>query len=313
MRQLLGILIGLVFGAAGAFLFLRSMPPEEGSAVDKLEEVQHALARAELKVKELNAITGRDQKEAAKDSARAIAEDFKAGRLVDVDDIFKSAKPWMQNFAPVFDRVRVREQQHQFDTLAGEYAREYHLDDRQHAALNDWLDEMAEKNGEKFAAVVADESSGLEDFIRASREFQDPQGLDAYMESMLEGDALAAYQADRMEERVTNVQEEADRKVERLNRIVELDDAQADQVFNLMARGSADFDPAMRIEGLSGEVSPIPGGQDREDAVMAILRPEQVATYQETVERRRTEAEEGMRAVGLRVPETWDIWDEDDF
>ncbi|MDA0814923.1 MAG: hypothetical protein O3C21_21290 [Verrucomicrobia bacterium] len=313
MRQILGIILGLVFGAAGAFLFLRSMPPEEGSAADKLEEVQHALARAEMKVKELNAITERDKNEEAKNSARAIADDLKAGRLVDVDDIFKSAKPWMQNFAPVFDRVRVREQQHEFDTVAGEYARKYNLDDRQHAALNDWLDEMAEKNGEKFASLVADESSGLEDFIRASKDFQNPLGLDAYMESMLEGDALAAYQADRMEERVLNVQQEADRKVERLDRMVGLDDAQADEVFNLMARGSADFDPEMRIEGLSGDVSPIAAGKDREEAVMAVLRPDQIATYEQTVGQRRVEAEEDMRALGLRPPENWNIWDEDDF
>ena len=313
MRQIVGPLVGLGFGIAGTFLFLQSLPPDEGSVEDRAEEAELALARAQTRIKELEAITGEDRKRATADAAREIAEDIKAGRLVDIDDVFKTAKPWLRHFAPIFDRIRVRDQKRLFDTLAGEYTRKYGLDDRQQEALKNWFDEMAERNGQRYSAVMESESSGLEDMVRASREYSRPEGLDAFMEGLLRGGALAQYRDDRMQERVANVQAEADRKVQRLDHIVDLDESQKDQVFTLMARGSPDFDSAMRIEGLSENATRLQPGQSRDGAVMAVLRPDQLDAYEEHRQRKIEEAEEDMRQLGLRLPADWDLWDEDDF
>ena len=313
MRQIVRPLVGLGFGIAGTFLFLQSLPPDEGSVEDRAEEAELALARAQTRIKELEAITGEDRKRATADAAREIAEDIKAGRLVDIDDVFKTAKPWLRHFAPIFDRIRVRDQKRLFDTLAGEYTRKYGLDDRQQEALKNWFDEMAERNGQRYSAVMESESSGLEDMVRASREYSRPEGLDAFMEGLLRGGALAQYRDDRMQERVANVQAEADRKVQRLDHIVDLDESQKDQVFTLMARGSPDFDSAMRIEGLSENATRLQPGQSRDGAVMAVLRPDQLDAYEEHRQRKIEEAEEDMRQLGLRLPADWDLWDEDDF
>ena len=313
MRQILGLLVGLVFGIAGTVLFLQSLPPEQGSVEDRAEQAEVALGKAQMRMKELEAIAGEDRRRTVADGAREIAEDIKAGRLVDIDDVFKTAKPWMRNFAPIFDRIRVRDQKRLFDTLAGEYTRKYGLDDRQQEKLKMWLDEMAERNGKRYSAVMDDESSGLEEMVRASRDFSQTDGLDSFMEGMLRGEALARYQEERMVEKVANVQAEADRKVQRLDNIVALDEAQKDEIFTLMARGSPDFDPAMRIEGLSENASRFQTGQSRDDAVMAVLRPQQLDDYQEHRRSRFEEAEEEMRQIGLRPPADWDLWEEDDF
>ena len=133
------------------------------------------------------------------------------------------------------------------------------------------------------------------------------------MEGILHGDDAARYKEDRMVERVENVQAEADRKVQRLDGVVDLDEQQKDEVFLLMARGSPDFDPSMRMEGLTEDAPRLQPGQSRDEAVMDVLRPEQLELYEQHRQRQIETAEEEMRQLGLRLPADWDLWDEDDF
>lgn len=315
MRQYLGALVGLIVGGIGAFMFSQSLPPEEGSTEEQLEKTSHELERAQLEIAALRAEgkTGRPGRTTA-DGMRSIAEDIKAGRLVDVDDVFKTAKPWMRNLAPVFDRMRVRDQKKYFDTIAGEWAREYGLNRSQQNALEQWLDKRAEENSAAFSAVINDDSSGLEDMIRATRNFENRlDGFDDFMGGMLEGDTLAQFEKDRMLERVERVQNEADRKMHRLDRIVGLDEPQKDEVFSLMARSSGAFDPSMQFEGLESEGAPLTAGQARDEALIGVMRPDQALAYEAHRQEQIAEAEEELREVGLKLPANWDLLDEDDF
>lgn len=315
MRQFIGLALGLIIGGVGAFLFSQSLPPEEGSVEEKLMKVEHQLGKAQLEIAALQASgkTGRPGRTTA-DGMRSIADDVKAGRLVDLDDVFKTAKPWMRNLAPVFDRIRVRDEKKHFDRIAGEWAREYGLSRRQQDALENWLDEKAETNAAAFSAVIDDEGSGLEDMIRATRDFeQNLDGLDDYMGGMLEGDTLATFENDRLLERVERVQNEADRKMHRLDSIVQLDEGQKDEVFSLMARSSEAYDPAMRFDGLESENKTLTPGQARDEALIGVLRPEQARAYEDHRREEIAEAEEEMRQVGLKLPANWDLFNEDDF
>ena len=316
MRQFLGLAIGLVVGAIGAVMFSRSLPPEEGSAEERAEKAEHELLQAEQRVAALEA-EGRTggARRTTRDGLRKIAEDIRAGKEVDLDEVFRGAmKPWMRDLAPLFDRLRVKGQKEEFDRLAGQLAREYDLSERQQWRLKEWLDRKAEENADAFARVLENESTGLEDMIRAMEEFEgNRSGIDDFMATLLQGETLARYEADRMAQRVESVQAEADRNVQRFDRVVDLDEDQKDQVFAIMARGADDYDPAMQFEGLEGEATRLIPGQSRNEAVMAILRPDQVEAYEAHRRERREEAEREMREIGLRLPPDWDLWDEDDF
>ena len=148
--------------------------------------------------------------------------------------------------------------------------------------------------------------------MRASAELRPDDGLDQFMENTLSGDKLAVFKTGRMAERAERVQQQADAKTQRLDDIVKLDDAQRDQVFGIMARGSRDYDPAMKLEGAAGEIAATPNGNTRE-AVLSILRPDQRAAYEAEQQRRREEARKDMEAIGLTLPPTWDALDEHDF
>jgi len=244
---------------------------------------------------------------------RSIAEDIKAGRQVDLDDVFDAAKPWLRDMAPIFDRIRVKDQKKYFDTMIGQLTREYNLNEAQQDELKEWFDKKAEENTEAFSGVVGNDRSGLEDLIRSTRDMNVDRDLDKFMESTLSGDELTAYKTNRLNERLNNVQDEADRKVTRLDQIVLLDEGQKDQVFGIMVRGSDDYDPGMQLEGLAGDSSALVPGQSRNESILSVLRPAQRNTLDQHRQQERWKAERDLREVGLSLPPDWDLFDNDDF
>ncbi len=58
MRPFFGILIGLAIGIAGTSLFIQSLPPEEGSAVERAEIAESALKKARVRIAEFQDGTG---------------------------------------------------------------------------------------------------------------------------------------------------------------------------------------------------------------------------------------------------------------
>lgn len=314
MKHFAGLLIGLLVGIVGAILYTQSLPPEEGSLQEQAEQLGAALKKAKSRIAALEGEgkTGRPGR-TMRDSLRSIAEDIRAGRDVDLDRVFDAAKPWMRDLAPIFDRIRVRDQKRAFDTRIGQLSREYNLTEQKQVELAKWFEQRADDNAKRFNEVVNSDHTGLEDLIRASREMEEKADIDGFMESTLVGDDLARYQSDRLLQRVEAVQAEADRKVQRLHNLVQLDEDQKDQVFGLMARGSKEFDPSMQFEGLEGDTTRLVPGQDREAAIAAVLRPEQAQILANHQAQRRYRAEEDLRQLGLSLPPDWDLYDEDDF
>jgi len=121
------------------------------------------------------------------------------------------------------------------------------------------------------------------------------------MGGMLQGEELSRFQTDRLTEKSERVQADADRRMERIDAIAELDDVQRDQVFGIMARQSADYDPKMQFEWGAG-------GAPAADATLnSILRPEQKAAMDAEKAKQRAQAEKDLAEIGLSLPENWDF------
>ena len=314
MRQVLFIAIGLVVGIAGTVLFLDSAPPEPDSMEERAMKAEMELTRARKEIAGYEAVMGKRPtgflRDTFSDRTRQIAEDIKAGKPVTVDDVFDATKPMMRTLAPLFERIRLRDQKEFFDTMAGEYSRLYELDANQQEALAEFLALKAEENAAEYFEVMTSDSSRFIDFVRAGENFERDDDIDAFMERTLEGEKLEEFKTNRLEEKLGRVQNEADRNVQRLDSIVGLDENQKDQMFVFMARSSRDFDPTMQFEGLAGDSSRLEPGQDRNEAIRSILRPDQMAAYEEHRRARREEAEEDLRDIGLTLPDDWDVFDE---
>ena len=314
MRQFLGLVIGLVVGVVGAVLFQQSLPPEEGSVEEQLEKSEFALqkARRRLMALEGEGRTGRTGR-TVKDGLRSIAERVKAGEDVSVDDLFWTMKPWMRDMSPLFERIRQVEEEERFDSLVGNYTRKYDLSERDQMDLKNWFQMKAAENARELREVIESDSSGFVDFVRVSDvNVRDEDGLEEFMETRLQGEELAEFKAERLQERVDSVQEEANRRLHRLDNAVGLDEGQRDEMFAVMSRGSRHYESGMEFDGMGGDTGPLEGA-DRDLAIRQVLQPDQVERYDAYQADRRREAERDMRRVGLTLPENWELLDDDGF
>jgi hypothetical protein len=318
------LVVGLVIGGIGAVLFRESLPGAEGSAEERANRLEFELKQALNRIAALEAASGtqgerggvlqrmtgpHDRRRTLRDGARDIAEDIRAGRPVTPEDIFRASQPLMRDLAPLFDRMRLREQQKVIDSLTGEIARKYDLTPEQQGSLNQWFKGKAAEEAKKWSDLVGTEGTRLQDLMKASREIRPDAGLDEFMPSVLSGEKLTKFQTQRLEERADRVEREADARVQRLDSIVGLDQAQRDQIFGISARGSKEYDPRMVLDGVAGDATG--GSGNVNERVLSVLRPDQRAAYEVERQRRREEAAKDLEAIGLSLPADWDMFGDD--
>lgn len=314
MRQYLGLVIGLLVGIAGAILFQQSLPPEEGSVEERLEVTEMELQKAQRRLMAFEA-DGRGSRKGrtVRDGMRSIAERIRDGEEVSLDDVFWTMKPWMRDMSPLFERMREVDEENRFDSLVGNYTRKYNLSERDQKELKDWFRMRGGENARELRDVIASDTSSFVDFIKASEvNLADEDGIENFMETRLQGEELAQFKAERLEERVGSVQDEANRRLHRLDGVVDLDEGQKDEMFAVMARSSQRFKPEMEFDGMGGDTSHLEG-RARDEAIRGVLRPEQVTQYEAYREERKRDAEREMRRVGLTLPKDWDLLDDRGF
>jgi len=325
LRLLIPLAVGLSIGAAGAVMFLQSMPAAPGSAEERAARLEVELQHAKNRLAALEAnqaqkphsvlarLSDPRSRRELTDGTRRIAEDIRDGRPVDPDDIFRASQPLLQDLAPLFDRMRIKDQQRIIDTMTGELARKYHLTPASQEALRNWFREKSEENARQWNDLIASKDTTIKDLMRASRDTRLDEDLDDFLPGLLDSRQQAAFTADRMAQRDQRVQAEADRRVQQLDAITVLDESQRDQIFGIMARSSKDYDPSMILQGSQGQILATAPVTDRESAILSVLRPDQRAAYVAEKNRRREAAAKDMEAIGLTLPANWAMFEEDDF
>ena len=314
IRSLLPLAIGLIVGGVGAAMFIQSMPGAAGSPEERANKLELELKKAQDRIAVLDAKDSPRRTRPGNtfaDKARNIAEDIRAGRPVNPDDIFRAAQPLLRDMAPLFDRMRLKQQRETVDRLTGELARKYDLTPEGRETLRKWFDWKVNMEAKRWTELMGTDGIRIQDMMRASKDVRVDEGLETVMAGVLPPEKLATFTTERKAERAQKVQQEADMKVQRLDSIVQLDDAQRERVFGIMARGSKDYEPTMKLEGANGEVGATPGG-DRQAAMLAILRPDQRAAYDAEQKCRRDEAAKNMESVGLTLPTDWQMLDDRD-
>src|SRR5438067_2352699 len=174
IRFLIPLTIGLAVGGVGVTLFLQSMPGSEGSPEERANKLEIELKRAQNRIAALEAeanapastpdgVLGRivggakgshDQKRTLSDGARRIAEDLREGRPVSPDDIFRASQPLMRDLAPLFDRMRLKQQQQVIDSMTGELARKYNLTPQNQQMLKQWFEAKANEEAGHWNALL---------------------------------------------------------------------------------------------------------------------------------------------------------------
>jgi hypothetical protein len=316
IKLLVPLAIGLAVGAIGSILILESMPPREGSAEEQVVKLEADLKKSKNRVTTLEAADPQGKRRPGRtlsDGARNLAEDFRAGRPVTQDDLFRATQPLLRDIEPFFNMMRTKDLQRQTDAQVGELARKYSLTAAQQESLKKLLGQNAVDEAKRYTALMTQEGIKLEELTRALADSHLEKGLEGFMQNHLSREKLATFQSDQMADKVNKVQQEADMKVKRLDDIVRLDETQRGQVFGVMARGARDFDPTMRFEGMGTETSALPPGKSRQNAVLSVLRPDQLKAYEAEQTKRRDEAQKEVESMGLTLPADWNSLDHLDF
>ena len=316
LRSVVPLIIGLVVGGVGVSLFTDSLTGDKGSPEERVAKLEVELKESQNRVVALEASGGTDRfgdtRRSLADGARSLTDKLRSGQPVSPDDIFRATKPFMRDLAPLFDRIRLRDQRKRIDSMTGELARKYDLSEQQQTALKVWFDGKAQEEAKRWTDLLGRDDTGLEQMMRAARDVRPDEGLDKFMEGVLSGEKLTSFKTERMTERAERLQRDTDMKVPRLDSLVKLDDVQRDKVFADMARNSRDYDPSMALEGTTGELAATPVG-NKHAAMLAILTPDQRTTYDGERQRRREEAEKDMQAIGMTLPPNWEMLDDEDF
>lgn len=306
-RSALPLVIGLVVGALGAVFFLTSRPGIEGSVEARAQKLEAELRQAQTRIAALEETKPRSSRPPTQtvfDRGREIAQRLRDGRPVSSDDLYRAIQPLLRDFSPLFERMMDQQARREADTRIGELARTYDLTPAQQETLKEWFRRKAETDRKRWSAVVGRDDSSYLEMVKTLRSIRPDDGLDPVMEEMLAGPKLEAFKADRLEQRAQRVQQFADLQVQRINDIVHLDAAQTDQLFGIMAQSSPDYDPSIRLEGATGEITP--SGLKPRDALLTILRPEQRAAYEAERQRRFESLSSDMSALGITLPDNWD-------
>jgi hypothetical protein len=175
--------------------------------------------------------------------------------------------------------------------IAGEvtkYQEKLGLNEAQVDSITRRMTTMVEANTKKFQSQLDDGSRPMQEIMEEQGQFW--QNNEAEIEGMLKeelnDEQFDQFQTEQLVERTQRVQRSADRELASMDEKLELDESQEDQVFAILVQQSPEFDPAMGIEGVGSTLPPAATGADvsKDDAIRSVLNPDQVDTYNSTVE-----------------------------
>lgn len=294
----LGVGMGAWVVSRRASALAEARSAEAGARTSLLQgELEAARAKIASMEAQLAAVAKPAPPTTADTAAAAVAEG-----PADLNTIFEQAKPLLQTLGPIFDTARRRGSKARADQKVAEWTEKYGLTVEQQEAVKKWFEDKGEADAAKGRELLNKPGANLQELMAAGRGQWSNDGVDEMMAATLTPEQLTSYQADRLQDRADNVEKEANRRVTQLNDVVQLDEAQQDQVFAIMARSSRDYDPAMQLEGLRSEAGSLAEGDSRDEAILAVLRPDQRASYEADRQRRRQEAAQGFEALGLKPP-----------
>jgi hypothetical protein len=264
-------------GGAAATYFLRPAPVViEPEPVAVLESVVKEKPPAAKIVPKTPAIVAEGEA-VAPDSPTTPAP----GRINNMNDLVNQSRPLLNSMVPMFTNMMKQGIDQQVERLT----KELNLDTVQTDTLRQKLNAMGEQEMAEFSKRLNDPNTSPEDLIRRDGGVFAEEKLDEALKGTLTDEQYAGYSTKQLAQRAERLERQANGEVERLGGRLNLTEEQKDKVFQAVVTTSDNFDPALKVE--TGSAADIPQGLSREDAIRAVLTPEQVKIYDEDLSKRR--------------------------
>jgi len=185
--------------------------------------------------------------------------------------------------------------------MVGRYKDSLGLSDDQVSSISKRLADNARKQQAAFAEGLDNESKTVEELMQEQGGgWQGQQEeMEAILKEELTEDQYAQYEREQLVKQAQRVERQSQRELDRLNSKLELSETRQDQVFDTLVRTSPGYDASMQIEGVgqSAATTDVVAGETagagldvvsaeareaaRQEAIGAVLTPEQAAKYDE--------------------------------
>ena len=295
--RLVLIILGSVAVGAAAIHFLRppAEPAQPSSAGTRPAAVPADPRIAKLE-KELADLKARQDKTAKPETADATKP---AEEKPDANKLLKDAQPLLKSLTAAFEPRRKEMAERMIDAQVKRLTALANLTPDQAAALKAHLEQLDKENQDKWKGTIEGDMK-MEDLANLRRGgFGDAdKALDEWAAANLPPDQAETYKTGRLREKTERITRSANAQVESLGRRLGLDETQKDKLFNVIVRTDSSYDPSMKLEGV-GDAAAVAEGQSREEAIAAILTPEQAEKYNASQDDRRSRRERFMESLGI--------------
>jgi hypothetical protein len=273
-----GLLAGSAIGAGTYYLLAPKTPPPAPVAASPTPAKpsgngeSERIARLEKELAALKAEKEKaDQKPA--ETASAPAEDGKP----DLGKILKDASPLLKSLSSAFEPQRKEMVARFIDSQVQRLTEMAGLSPDQAATLRAHLEALDQENQQKMQNAMGKDMK-LEDLMAMRRNGgNNPQkAVDDWATANLSANA----------------------QLDGLDRDLSLSEEQKDKVFNILVQTDQNYDGSMKLEGIDATAS-VAAGQSREDAIAAVLSPEQKSKYDARQSERKTRETRFMQMLGV--------------
>ena len=294
-----GLLAGSAIGAGTYYLLAAKTPQPTPVAVSPAPKSadngeSERIARLE---KELAALKAEKEKPAEEPAAPAStpAEDGKP----DLGKILKDASPLLKSLSSAFEPQRKEMVARFIDSQVQRLTEMAGLSESQAAALRSHLETLDKENQEKMQSAMGKDMK-LEDLMSMGRNGgNNPQkAVDDWAAANLSGDQAESYKAKRLTEKSEQITRSANAQLDGLDRELSLSEEQKDKVFNILVQTDRNYDASMKLEGIDATAS-VGEGQSRDEAIAAILSPDQKAKYDARQTERKSRESHFMQMLGV--------------
>ena len=291
MNNFLPLVIGLGLGGLGGYF-----AGQHGAAgTEPLTTAQREIVKlqSDLKSSQEAAQKLADEKSAL--ATKAPDPDAKP----DINKLFNDAKPLLKSFTAAMEPQRQEAIERMTEEQLKRMTALANLTPEQQESLKAYLAKLSDQEKAKWQATLNGDG-GLAQLMKMGRNGPNPQkNLDEWAKTNLEGEQAQTYQTARLNEKAKAITDSANSKIETMSTSLNLDESQKDQMFHVLVRTDKNYDPAMQMEGIATTADGTVATESRDEAISAILNPEQQQKYE--AQRAQKKQREGgfFKALGL--------------
>ena len=294
-----GLLAGSAIGAGTYYLI--GAKAQQTTSVPVNTTVPKAAASGESEriarlEKELAALKAEKEKDAEQPAEASSAS---ADAKPDLGKILKDASPLLKSLSSAFEPQRKEMVARFIDAQVQRLTEMVGLSPDQAATLRAHLEALDQENQQKMQNAMGKDMK-LEDLMAMRRNGgNNPQkAVDDWAAANLSGEQAEAYKTKRLAEKSEQITRSANAQLDGLDRDLSLSEEQKDKVFNILVQTDQNYDGSMKLEGIDATAS-VAAGQSREDAIAAVLSPEQKSKYDARQSERKTRETRFMQMLGV--------------